>query len=471
LSQQLFFNKLEAFAENVAYIDEKGNSFSYHDLTRISDALVLDLESRELVLCVASNSSDFLTGYFGFLRKSLVPLLLSSQSNPSQIQNYIDVYSPTYIFIPKGILTLPDNFQKVTHHGEYELFCNSNNFSKLHDDLALLMTTSGSTGNSKLVRLSFDNLQSNTDSIVEYMGLDFKSRAITTLPFNYSYGLSIINTHLCVGGSIILNDHSLTEAAFWERYDKFSASHIGGVPFTYEMLYRFKEKLFGNKSLKTLTQAGGRLPANTVKYFANECNDRSINFYVMYGQTEATARMSYLDCLNAMHRPHSIGKPIPGGKFLITGENGDEIDAVGLEGEIVYEGRNVALGYATKKSDLILGSEFNGRLNTGDLGVRDELGFYYIKGRSSRIAKINGIRINLQELEDFLSIYALTFGVVSDDTKIYIFYEGDVDKEDLVQEIASHLRLRPTSLVLKELNSLPRTISGKIDIGSLSQWI
>ncbi len=471
MSQDLFIDELEAFGTNIAFINEFGQPFSYSDLASISDDFGQDLDSRKLVLCVASNSGDFFTGYIGFLRKKLVPLLLASQTDSFQIKNLIDIYKPTYIFIPKDSFFIPHDYEKVSTHGFYELLVNSSSTTSLHDELALLMTTSGTTGNSKLVRLSYTNLQSNANSIVEYMELNFESRAITTLPFNYSYGLSIINSHLCVGGSIILNEHSITEMSFWEKYEEFSPNHLGGVPFTYEMLGRFKEKLFANQSLRTLTQAGGRLPEKTVKIFAEECKKRSIKFYVMYGQTEATARMSYLDCQNAIDHPSSIGKPIPRGKFFIVDSNGLEITHDGLEGEIVYEGPNVAMGYATKNNDLILGDENKGRLHTGDIGLRDELDFYYIKGRLSRIAKINGIRINLQEVEDFISTLGVISAVLSDDSKIYIFFERYAHKEDLKIRIADNLKLRPGSLVLKELDSLPRTTSGKIDVGSLGKWI
>ena len=471
MSQDLFFNKLKNFGTNLAFVNEFGHPFSYNELLSISNDFARNLDSRKLVLCLASNTGDFFSGYIGLLRKNLVPLLLPFQTDSVQIQNLIDIYKPTYIFIPKDSVFSDFDFKKVSTHGIYELFINSSNATVLNDELALLMTTSGTTGNSKLVRLSYINLQSNANSIVEYMNLNSKSRAITTLPFNYSYGLSIITSHLCVGGSIILNEKSIIENSFWEKYEMFTPTHFGGVPFTYEMLGRFKEKLFANQSLKTLTQAGGRLPEKVVKFFAEECKRRSIDFYVMYGQTEATARMSYLDCQSAIDRPSSIGKPISGGKFFIVDDDGTEITQNGLEGEIVYKGPNVSLGYATKDTDLSLGDENKGRLHTGDIGLRDELGFYYIKGRSSRIAKINGTRINLQEVEDFISTLGVNSCVLSDDSRIYIFYERCSQENDIGIQVAHYLKIRSTSLVLKELESLPRTVSGKIDAGSLGKWI
>ena len=181
--------------------------------------------------------------------------------------------------------------------------------------------------------------------------------------------------------------------------------------------------------------------------------------------------MSYLDCLDAIERPNSIGKPIPGGKFSLIDENGNVITQNWNEGEIVYEGPNVSFGYAEEKSDLSLGDENKGTLYTGDIGVRDDSGFFYIKGRSSRIAKINGIRINLQEVEDYLLTCNVTSAVISDDSKIYIFYESDIRVEDLNVRISHYLNLRPTSFLIKKLESLPRTTSGKIDMGSLGTWI
>ena len=337
--------------------------------------------------------------------------------------------------------------------------------------MAILLTTSGTTGSSKLVMISYDNLKSNCKSIVEYMKLGSSSRAITSLPFSYSYGLSIINTHLFVGGSVILTENSITQSHFWDSFDSYSATHLGGVPFSFEVYKRYEKKLFASNSLRTLTQAGGKLPKNLVSYFAELCRTNSINFFVMYGQTEATARMSYMNCEDALRKPDSVGKAIPGGEFILVDSNDELIAQPGVEGELVYKGPNVAMGYASTSLDLFPKNEYSDTLRTGDLAFRDYEGDIFIVGRLSRNAKINGIRINLQEIDDHLTDEEIVSATVSDDLNIYIFYTGQADDSNLISNIQGKSKVRVNQIQLRRVEQLPRTASGKIDYKEVRTWI
>ena len=471
MSDAFFFDNLDQFAENGAYLDEGGNSVSYRELLDESDRFASKLVSRCLALCIASNTPAFLTAYIGFLRKGVVPVLLPAQFEINSLIDLIKTFKPSYLLLPTFVGEIPLGYQYSQSIGSYQLFWNSIASPELNKELALLMTTSGSTGSSKLVRISYQNLQTNICSIKEYMELESTSRAITTLPFNYSYGLSIINSHLFVGGSIILNEHSIAEMQFWEKFEKLSATHLGGVPFTYEMLKRFQSKLFSIKSLKVLTQAGGRLSKELVDFFAKESATRSVKFFVMYGQTEATARMSYLRCEDALLRPTSIGKAVPGGRFSIIDQTGGVVLEPNQEGELVYEGANVSMGYATSQTDLAKGDENFQRLFTGDIATFDEFGYFYIVGRTSRIAKIYGVRINLEELDSYLYSLGVTSASVTDDSKIWVFAEGKFSETITHSQICKFLNLREGLVVVKAIECIPRTSSGKVDFRELSKWV
>ncbi len=467
MSKNFFFNSLDQFRKNVAYFDELNSEVFYETLIMDADVFVQDLQSRTLVLCQASNRSEFLTAYVGFMRRGLVPVLLPSPLNPNTLSNLIGVFKPRYLLLETANPYISANYQLRKNLGTYSLLENSKSIVKLHSDLALLLTTSGSTGSSKLVKLSYQNIQANCEAIVEYMNFGSSSRAITTLPFNYSYGLSIINSHLFVGASLILNEQSITESKFWDKYLGLRATHLGGVPFSYEILMRFHSKIFANKHLTTLTQAGGKLRHELISFFANECRSRSIDFFVMYGQTEATARMSYMNCEDAILRPRSIGKAIPKADLSLVDSDGQLIEVNDCEGELVFEGANVFMGYAFTDSDLVKADENQGKLFTGDLATRDESGYYYIVGRSNRIAKIHGVRINLQELDDFLGAKGISAASVSDDFKILVYVENQSNLLLIQKDVVDFLQLRDSLIDVKNIDSLPRTLSGKLNYGEL----
>ena len=250
-----------------------------------------------------------------------------------------------------------------------------------------------------MVRQSYNNILSNTESIVEYLNLDSTERPITTLPMNYTYGLSIINSHLYAGATILLTENTLIQKEFWNFFKTEQATSFGGVPYTYEMLKKLRFSRMNLPSLRYMTQAGGKLSPELHKEFAQDCIDKNRKFIVMYGQTEATARMAYLPSEYALKKYGSMGIAIPGGSFSLIDDNGNEITEDNITGELIYKGANVTLGYAESRSDLIKGDENHGVLLTGDMAKRDKDGFYYIVGRKKRFLKMFGKRVNLDEVE------------------------------------------------------------------------
>ena len=183
----------------------------------------------------------------------------------------------------------------------------------LYDELGLLISTSGSTGSPKLVRQSYLNVMDNARSIAKYLKLDETERPITTLPMNYVYGLSIINSHFLTGAVLLLTDKTLMQKEFWNFFKEAEATSFGGVPYTYEMLDKLRFYNMQLPSLRTMTQAGGKLTPELHEKFAIYAAENNKNFIVMYGAAEATSRMGYLPPDKAIEKKGSMGIPIPGG--------------------------------------------------------------------------------------------------------------------------------------------------------------
>ena len=256
----------------------------------------------------------------------------------------------------------------------------------LHPDLALLLSTSGSTGSPRLVRLSWENLRSNAEAIAEYLAVRPTDRAVTSLPLHYCYGLSVVHSHLLAGACVVLTDLSVADACFWDLARDTGTTTLAGVPHSFELLDRIGFAAMDLPDLRTVTQAGGRLDPDRVTALATLGRARGWDLFVMYGQTEATARMTYLPPDLAAEHPGTVGVPVPGG----------HVDLV--DGEVVYSGPNVMLGYASEPGDLALGRTTD-RLHTGDLGRWTDAGLLEITGRRSRVAKVLGHRVDLEHVE------------------------------------------------------------------------
>ena len=396
--------RFKQFSTNIAIIDELQNSYTYDQL--LNEIEMFDQQIRDeksLVFVLATNSLSSITAYVSLIEHKHVPLLLPATIDHDLLSNLIQEYQPHYVFAPKDYKLDDDLLMASYFIRDYVLYQRkSNHHFVIHQDLALLLSTSGSTGSPKLIRLSYQNLSSNMTAIASYLELNSQDRAITTLPMNYTYGLSILNSHLFVGGSIVLTDHSVIEDSFWKLFDTYQPTSLNGVPYTYSMLNRILLRRENYGGLRYLTQAGGKLSTDLQGRFSQYCSNNNLKFYIMYGQTEATARMSYLRPEKARTKLDSIGQAIPGGTFMIMNEDQQEIIEPFVIGELVYHGPNVFMGYASNYRELERGDTIGGLLKTGDLAYFDYERDYYIKGRTNRFVKIYGVRVNLDEVEQII---------------------------------------------------------------------
>lgn len=463
-----YYEDLDRYSGCQALITEQGQVIRYEDLLVLTDRIVARIKDRCLIFILCRNCFEAVAGYLGFLRIGAVSMLLDDDINDLFLNKLIENYKPEYIFMPTEKMNLNTNYVEIETFGSYSL-CKTN-FDidyLLNNDLALLLTTSGSTGSQKFVRLSYKNLNNNAEAIAHYLGITDSDSPITTLPMNYSYGLSIINSHLLKGASLILTEATLMERHFWQKITDYKATTFGGVPYTYEILKKLRFEQMDIPSIKYITQAGGKLNQKLSEYFADVCTQKGIRFYVMYGQTEATARMSYLPCEYVRAKAGSIGKPIPGGAFWLEDDDLNVIQENDALGEIVYQGPNVSLGYAENCYDLSKGDENKGILRTGDIAKRDNDGFYYIVGRKNRFLKIYGNRVNLNEVEQLLKANGHECVCSGFDDNLIIHVTNPESIHEVRSCIVKYTGINRMGVTVKWAKKIPRNKSGKIIYSAL----
>ena len=336
--------------------------------------------------------------------------------------------------------------------------------------LELLLSTSGTTGSRKYVRLSRDAVAANARQIAEALAIDELSVGVAHLPLHYSYGLSIVTSHLAAGGRIYLVNDSLTSPSFWSKIGNVGGSHFPGVPFHYAALARLGAGLVPD-SIKVFTQAGGALDLRVQTKIHQWATLRGGQFFVMYGQTEASPRMATLQHADFSRKAGSVGVALAGGRFSIVDDKGAPLPADTI-GTVVYEGPNIMLGYAMSRSDLGKGDEMRARLETGDLGRLDAEGFLYLTGRTQRFAKIAGYRLGLDEIEQELfgvcSVACLDLG-----EKIAVVHEQESETalKSRVRELAANYKVPSSSFALRKVVQIPRAASGKIDYARLKDLV
>lgn len=444
-------------------VEETGKSHKVSELFSLGDDFFNFFKPKKLVLVLGQNDLPTLFFYINAIERGLVPILMEVGSDDVVIDRMLNTYRPDYIFGPKSWVANFSNSNEIVSFQGYSVIVNANGVnSELPEELSLLLSTSGSTGSPKLVRLSLKNMEANADAIIEYLSITKEDKAITNLPMYYSYGLSIIHSHLRAGATIVLTTETVIQRKFWDLFKEHKITSLSGVPYTYDILSKIKFLKMELPSLRKLTQAGGKLSLNLVEQFHDYCKERGIDFYVMYGQTEGTARLSYLEPDKLSSKMGSIGKSIPGGNLFLQDEDGQEIRESEVVGELVYTGKNVMLGYAECRDDLIKGDELNGVLKTGDLAYFDTDGYFFLVGRKKRFVKLFGNRINLDDIEHLLRTEGISNAATGSDKKLMVYIENESDFEGVVNLISKKLGIHPTAFEVRIIGVIPKNSSGKI---------
>lgn len=464
------FTQLEQFGSRTALHIGVGEHVTYRQLAGVSDSLSDGLAPRSLILCLAETSRDFVCGYVGFIRNQHVVLVLPSTTPQANLEKFIAAYRPNYVWTPENLLSaLPEMSTKSL--GKYVLRKISQEPLVMHQELALLVPTSGTTGSPTVVRQSIQNITSNASSISHSLDLNQDDCAITTLPLNYVYGLSILHSQFHQGGSVAISNSNVLSRNFWDRLREFPVTYFGGVPYTYEMIIRLGMEVFSKTQVRFLTQAGGRLPDDLRDSLFFATQRIGIDFLVMYGQTEATSRISVLQAKDYETRRGSVGQAIRDGKVRLKSAPSADQEYFLPESEIEYSGPNVTMGYAESFGDLAKGFEFGEYLGTGDLGTIDDQGFIYIAGRKKRITKLYGHRISLDDIEKFIETMNHKAVCIDCGDRLGVFVNEESSIEAVRRGTAEFLDVRPSAISVQYVDRFPRNDAGKIQYAELLKLV
>jgi acyl-CoA synthetase (AMP-forming)/AMP-acid ligase II len=474
----LFDNEYQPVSRPAIHDAALGKWCTYGELRDVVERLAQSLvyPQKALAFCFTRNDLASVAWYLAALQAGHAVALLDEGLTKEFKAALISSYTPDFILASVDTTDYASAFEEQPGYSSASM-PEPRNYSwrrkevleqTIHPDLSVLLSTSGSTGSPKFVRLSRKNVLSNALSISQVLEIGEEDRAISSLPFHYSYGLSVLNTHLLKGASEVMTDEGLTSPVFWKAFRETECTSFAGVPYSYQILKRLDVDKLNLPSLRVMTQAGGRLHKDLIAHFHQVMAARSGRFFVMYGQTEATARIAILPSQFLPEKLGSAGRAIPGGSLAVRTE-GRLTTEPNQVGELVYTGPNVMMGYANNREDLSLGDALGGTLETGDSAQIDEEGFIFFEGRMKRDAKVFGLRVNLDEVENLLRVYGPTAVVAGgENLQIYCEYGEAEDFARYRQDLAAKLRVHHSAFKFHRIEQIPTTSSGKINYPALT---
>mgnify|MGYP005994620655 CR=1 FL=1 len=461
----MIFDNFKKYKEKIALISEDNKTYSYKDILEFKESLKKKFKKRSLTVILSDNSVESVLVYISLVILRIPILLLNSNIRPEDLNVILKNYQIQQVLSPKKIKFKNRHFLKKDIFLENFIFYKAKIIKdvKIHKQLMIVLPSSGTISESKLIKLSYKNYYFNTESIIKYLKISKNDRSITTMPLSYSYGLSVINSHLMAGGSMVVGNFSLLDKKFWTLSNFYKLTNINGVPFFYDMFLKIGlNKKLSNK-IKFFTVAGGQLNLFTFKKLSDYLFFKKIKFFLMYGQTEASPRISYhlLSRKDLITRKIPAGKAIPGTKIYLHNKKNQIIKKNNVEGEVIFKGPNIFGGYASNIKDLSLMKQ-NKYLRTGDLGIFNNKKILCITGRKSRIVKIYGYRINLDQLESKINKNKIKkVACLAKNEKIYIFTEKKIN-------LLKFVDLPNNSFKVVMLKKFPKTENGKISYKELN---
>jgi acyl-CoA synthetase (AMP-forming)/AMP-acid ligase II len=449
-----------------------GQSWSGPDLEARVHAMEDELRAipTGLLLLPAPWTIDTVCRYLAAFRQHRPLALLDPQVEPGTLAELVARFEPAGLWQPGREQPAPAGYRNASHG-----WLRQTSAATVHPDLALLLTTSGSTGAARMVRLSRQGVLANAEAIVLALGITPQEVAPTSLPFHLGYGLSVLNSHLQAGATLVVTAHPVIGADFWAIVDAYHATSFAAVSHTYELLARLRWTPSAHPSLRTLTQSGSRMRPELIAQIAGDLGRVGGRFHLMYGQTEATARMAVLPAGRIADKATSVGLAVPGSRLSIRTESGAETCEPDLSGEVVFRGPGVMMGYADSAADLARGDDQGGVLHTGDIGRFDQEGYLYLEGRLKRMAKLFGLRINLDAVERMAAeagAEGTTIAVSLNDEVIVLWCESESEQgrlDTISRQVAERLRVNRHGVLARSIEKLPLLRNGKIDYRSLTQ--
>lgn len=438
-------------------------------ITAVADQL--SASQRGTVLALMPPTTEAVVRYLGAMRVGYPIGLLDPDLPVETLHNLIARYEPVLVMGLGEARTTdepPPGYRGSASGPLGSAWHRTEPGAEPHPDLALLLTTSGSTGNPKLVRLSGRAVHANAVAIATALGIDAAEVAPTTLPLHYTFGLSVLHSHLVRGAAVVLERTGLLQRRFWAAVSTYGVTSVAAVPYQYQMLRRLRFDPARYPTLRSLTQAGGRLAPELIAEFGKAMASAGGRLYVMYGQTEATARMTVLPPDRLTDKLGSVGLPVPGGEMTVRTDHAGGPVEPARGGELVFRGPNVMMGYASAAADLCRGDELNGTLATGDLGYLDDEGFVYVTGRLRRAGKVFGMRVNLDDVEKMLNGDRAVAAVADEDRIVVYLERADAEAcREAQARIVAALRTHSSGVDVRGVDSLPLQPSGKVDYRQL----
>ncbi|MBI1273965.1 MAG: AMP-binding protein [Alphaproteobacteria bacterium] len=421
-------------------------------------------DHKHLVFLLARNSAACAVAYLAIAAAGHAIMMLDHDCEESTLSSLRKAYRPDWIVAPAPLAN-PTGLRRLQAGADgmqiYE--ADKHDTAGINPQLFLLLSTSGSTGSKKFVRLAYRNLAHNIAAVIDALALDPAQRAVLHLPLSYSFGLSVLHTLLACGGSVVLTEASVVQNDFWKLVQNRQCTLFAGVPSHFTMVQRLGLARLHAPTLNTWLQAGGKADAGLLQDFADKLGTRGGKLVVMYGQTEASPRMTTLRFEDFARKSGTVGQALEGGTLEVISKDGYPCPP-GTEGEVVYRGPNVMFGYADDRADLSRGDDMRTTLITGDYGVLDEEGFLTITGRKQRMAKIHGLRVMLDEVEAIgRSVTPCAAMDCGDHIVIATDQRDQSVQKQLEQVLQERMQLPSQSIKLKYLPSLPLTGQGKID--------
>ena len=467
-------------------IKQADNSLSYEELLQYAinfSSILLEngLTKGDRVALVIENSPEYSAYYYGAILAGGVVVPLNTSATESDILNWISHAEANFAVINTKYIKVNDTnnsivFCKISSSG-YQMVMNNSeiknekrtlvNFSTL-DSLASIIYTSGTTGQPKGVMLSHSNLSHNMESVIKYLPISKNDIVLNVLPFYYSYGNSVMHTNLIKGATLILENSMMFPHKVVEKIQNEKVTSFYGVASTYALLLsRVKLQEYDLSSMKYIAQAGGPMPPAHIKKIMD--NIPSSKFFMMYGQTEATARLAYIPSDKIFSKLGSAGKAIPDVTIEIRDEDGNK-QKVGAEGEIYATGNNIMQGY-WKNPEMTDDVLIDGWLRTGDIAKIDSDGYIYMTGRRTDMIKSGANRISPKEIEEKLAelegieesaAIGMPDDILGQVIKVYVVKssESDLDKMSILKHCKTTLAQYKIPKEIEFVQSLPKTASG-----------
>jgi acyl-coenzyme A synthetase/AMP-(fatty) acid ligase len=451
-----FWHRFQEYGDTIALAGPEANAVrTYGELAAAVHRATSVLHSlaKSVVLLFTENDAGGIIWYLAALRAGHAVFLSPIGLQHPGAKSLVETYCPEFILArcSERPLWLEHSYRSTDNEFDFHVLSRKQiECAPPHPDLALILSTSASSGSPKAVRLSSRNLQASAKQVANALGMYERDRTLLSLPFSYVYGLSVINSSIEVGAAIVLGRGTLADRGNWASVVANTPTILPAVSQTLDFIHQLGMDARSLPTLRGLTHAGEALDQQRFDRAYETFGRNGVGMYLMYGQTEACGRIAVLPPQWLPDRCRSVGKTVADGRV-----------AIGPTGEICYEGPNVMMGYASSRVDLELGRSID-ILNTGDTGHLDGDGLLYITGRTSRFCKVSGQRLSLDDVEQFVRLHRPAAAIERDGIVI-LFIESEVhDAAVTPMSLAARFRLPPQSFRVISVRELPRSPRGKI---------